>query len=200
MTDDELRFRECYAAHVRALLGYAVRRTPSPEDAADTVAETMLIAWRRIADVPPEPETRLWLYGVARRVLANAHRSDRRRERLAARLGQQLTDELAARDPADLIVPTEIATALASLPDVEREVTLLTAAEGLSPAEIAIVLDANPNTVRTHLHRARLKLRTALLDAEGIDATVTSKRVGATGHTEAGRPTPRLVEQSKEPR
>lgn len=65
------RFRVLYAAHLNAILGYALRRVAAPEDAADVVAETFLIAWRRCADVPPGGEARLWLYGVARRVLAN---------------------------------------------------------------------------------------------------------------------------------
>ena len=40
-----------YRAHVRAVLGYALRRVERPEDAADIVAETMLVAWRRQNDV-----------------------------------------------------------------------------------------------------------------------------------------------------
>ncbi len=55
------------------------------------VAETFLVAWRRSADLPRDDEVRLWLYGVARRVLANHHRSGIRRERLGERLRQCLT-------------------------------------------------------------------------------------------------------------
>ncbi len=64
---DEGKFRSAYESHARALLGYALRRTATPADAADAVAETMLTAWRRIDIVPDEPETVLWLYGVARK-------------------------------------------------------------------------------------------------------------------------------------
>ncbi|WP_432950312.1 RNA polymerase sigma factor [Kribbella sp. CA-253562] len=43
-----------------------MRRVGSPDDAADVFAETMLVAWRRIDEVPADETARLWLYGVAR--------------------------------------------------------------------------------------------------------------------------------------
>jgi RNA polymerase sigma-70 factor, ECF subfamily len=54
------------------------------------MAETFLTSWRRLEEVPPGPEARLWLYGVARRVLANHHRGQRRRSALADRLRGEL--------------------------------------------------------------------------------------------------------------
>jgi RNA polymerase sigma-70 factor, ECF subfamily len=51
---------------------YAVRRLGVADDAGDAVADTFAVAWRRIAEVPPPPQDRLWLYGVARRVVAEA--------------------------------------------------------------------------------------------------------------------------------
>ncbi|HEY3140934.1 MAG TPA: sigma factor, partial [Acidimicrobiales bacterium] len=75
-------FEELYRAQVRSLLAYALRRVDHPEQAADVVAETMLVAWRRLDQVPPGDEARLWLFGVARRVLANQRRGSARRDRL----------------------------------------------------------------------------------------------------------------------
>jgi len=64
------RFEVVYAAHRGPVLGYVLRRTGNPDDAADVIAETFLTAWRRLDEIPRDPQTRLWLYGVARRVLA----------------------------------------------------------------------------------------------------------------------------------
>jgi len=64
-----------YAAHRVPLLGYALRRTDNTDDAADVLAETFLAAWRRLDEVPRGDEARLWLYGTARRVLANHRRA-----------------------------------------------------------------------------------------------------------------------------
>jgi RNA polymerase sigma-70 factor (ECF subfamily) len=79
MATREARFEELFARTRSALMGYAVRRVGDPADDADVVAETYLVAWRRLDEVPPGEETRLWLFGVARRVLANHQRGERRR-------------------------------------------------------------------------------------------------------------------------
>ena len=76
------RVYERYAADIAA---YALRRSAAA-DAADVVADTFLVAWRRRGDIPAEPKTLPWLYGVARRVLANQRRSRNRRTRLHDRL------------------------------------------------------------------------------------------------------------------
>jgi DNA-directed RNA polymerase specialized sigma24 family protein len=75
---------------------YAARRTDSPEDTEDVMSETFLTAWRRIADVPEGEAARLWLYGVARRVLANQRRGQSRR----AGLAERLKDKLSAARPS----------------------------------------------------------------------------------------------------
>src|SRR4029453_6989545 len=75
------RVEALFRAPPHARLGYARRRVDRPEDAADVVADTMLVAWRRLDEVPSGRETRPWLFGVARRVLANGRRGRGRRDR-----------------------------------------------------------------------------------------------------------------------
>lgn len=65
----EDQFREVYDRHYAAVVGYALRRADSRDDAADVVAETFLIAWRRLDDLPGGDDALLWLYATARRVL-----------------------------------------------------------------------------------------------------------------------------------
>src|SRR4051794_19292838 len=85
----EQRFSGLYRAYARALLGYSLRRCADPDEAADVVAESFLIAWRRLPDVPPSEEARLWLYGTARNVLSNQKRGARRRDALTQRLREE---------------------------------------------------------------------------------------------------------------
>ena len=96
-----------------------LRRTDSPDDAADVLAETFLVAWRRLDDMPSGEVSHLWLYGVARRILADHHRGEQRRTKLADRV----RDELAARLP--LPAPsgegTPFAAAFRSLSNDDRE-------------------------------------------------------------------------------
>ncbi len=159
---DEDRFRALFEACSPAVLAYAVRRTANPTDAADVVAETFVVAWRRIGDVPVGDEARLWLFGVARRVLSNHRRGSLRRSRLADRLRTRLAD-VHIEDPSAAVEAVQIVRAgLALLDDDDRELLLLTSWEGLTPTELAAVLGVPAATVRTRLHRARGRLRDAL--------------------------------------
>ncbi|MBB5977967.1 RNA polymerase sigma factor [Kribbella solani] len=163
-TDDAARFREVFDGNFRALLGYAIRRAESVDDAADVVADTFLVAWRRIGEVPPGDAARLWLYGVARRVLANRRRGDIRRERLGEKLRLELVS--AVPDPAETSDSgVVVRAAMARLNDSDRELLMLTGWDGLEPAEAATVLGLPARTVRTRLHRARKRLRNLLGDA-----------------------------------
>jgi RNA polymerase sigma factor (sigma-70 family) len=171
-------FELLYRTQVRLVLAYALRRVDRPEDAADVVAETMLVAWRRQHDVPAGDEARLWLFGVARRVLANHRRGVGRRDRLGDRLRQEL-QHLVVADPAAAVETTLVVRqALDQLDELDREVMQLTAWESLTPGEVAVVLSIPPTTVRTRLHRARRRLRVAL-DLAGLDV---GERAGCGGH------------------
>jgi len=154
-------FRRLYAAHVDRVLGYALRRVDRPEDAADVVAETFLVAWRRLGEVPEGDEARPWLYGVARRTLANQRRGDQRRHRLGERLREQLS--LCVPDPADPVASrVTLRAALARLRPSEREVLELSLWEDLEPRQIATVLGLSSLAVRSRLSRARTRLRDEL--------------------------------------
>lgn len=160
----EARFEGLYAAHGRAVLAYAVRRTSNPQDAADVVADTFLVAWRRLDEVPSADEARLWLYAVARHVLANQRRSARRRERLADRLRDELPGALDSVRPPSAGTGA-VRAALAELGPEDQEILRLCGWEELTPREIATVLGVSHVAARSRLHRARHRLRRALQGA-----------------------------------
>lgn len=155
--DSERRRRfETVAAEVFDPLQRYLRRRASADDAADAFAETMLVIWRRLDDVPlewPLP----WCYSVARRTLANQRRGRQRQLRLVQRLAAEPVYHQAEpdSDPA-------LETALASLPDADRELLTLWAWEGLEPREIADVLGLTANAVSLRLTRAKKKLADSL--------------------------------------
>jgi RNA polymerase sigma factor (sigma-70 family) len=158
--DRRSRFEEIYTAHCTPMLGYALRRTANGDDAADVVAETFLVAWRRLDDVPPGDDARLWLYGVARRVLANHHRGERRKSELSDRLSRDLAP--VHHDPEYTGELALVAAAFRSLPEADRELLALVGWEGLDHAEIAAVFGCSRNAVRIRLHRARARFATAV--------------------------------------
>jgi len=163
----QIRYGRLYREQGRAILAYALRRVESPEDAADVVAETFLVAWRRLDEVPVDDGGRLWLYAVARRVIANLHRSERRRTRLGQRLAESLRTELATQ-PAPAGEAAEVLRVMGGLGDGDRELLLLISWEELSPGEAAEVLGISSLAARSRLHRARRRLRALLEQRESV--------------------------------
>lgn len=154
MTDDRRRrFEQMYEANYGRVLGYVVRRIARPDEAADVIAETFLTAWRRLDDVPAGEAARPWLLGVARRVLANQDRSERRRVALGERLRSELTAARYGREPSAGL--RDAAVAFRSLPEADREILALAGWEGLDAGQIAVVLGCSRNAARIRLHRAR---------------------------------------------
>jgi RNA polymerase sigma-70 factor, ECF subfamily len=163
MTDEarrqrfEVAYRELYAP----ICGYTLRRVREPEDAAEVIAETFATLWRRFDRCPAGEELRPWLFGVARRVLANQRRGERRRSALSERLAVNI--DPAALEGARTDEPSStLAGAFASLSESDREILSLAAWEGLTRDELAIALGTSRATVRLRLHRARKRLRAAL--------------------------------------
>ncbi|MEV4800468.1 RNA polymerase sigma factor [Nonomuraea sp. NPDC049421] len=158
--DRRRRFEELYQANHDPVLAYLVRRTANGHDAADVLAETFMTVWRRLDDVPAGEKARPWLFGVARRVLANHRRGERRHAALTTQLASELS--VVQRQVREEPAMDALATAFGALPDGYREVLSLADWEGLSIAEIAVVLGCSANAVRIRLHRARRRLARAL--------------------------------------
>ena len=155
--DDRARFEALVAEVVEPVRRFLARRTDA-DTADDVLAETLLVCWRRLDQVP-DPALP-WVYGVARNCLANAERGDRRQRRLAARITVVDPPQEVAPEPES---PDERVTeALAAMRPDEAELLRLWAWEQLGPSEIAEVLGVTPNAASIRLHRARGKFVDAL--------------------------------------
>ncbi|MEV6981869.1 sigma-70 family RNA polymerase sigma factor [Sphaerisporangium sp. NPDC051017] len=170
MDDDrKMLFERVYLDTYEPILGYATRRCDSPEDAADVVAETFEIAWRRLDDLPPGEQARLWLYGVARNVLANHRRGLMRRHVHQAGLREDVADLYARTSLSEERMEfAAIARVFRDLSDEDRELLSLVAWEGLDAGEIAGVLGCSRNAARIRLHRARRRFSRGLA-AAGVE-------------------------------
>jgi len=145
--------------HAARVYAYAARRV-GRDAADDVVADTFVVAWRRRSGRPSRPLP--WLYGVARRVIADRRRTG---ERFTA-----LIDRIAAHDrPAteDATGRLDAMVALESLSDDDREVLLLDAWEGLGSADAARALGITAPSYRMRLSRARRRLARAMDDHRG---------------------------------
>jgi RNA polymerase sigma-70 factor (ECF subfamily) len=148
-------FDRLFAAHYGSILAYAIRRVSNRETAEDVAAETFAVTWRRWTDVPADPLP--WLYGVARRLIANDVRASGRRDRLHTRLGSNRSPS--PRDPADLVQARDaVLVALDRLSEPEKEILRLVAWEGLDSYRGARALGCTRPAFALRLHRARRKL------------------------------------------
>lgn len=134
------------------------------------MAETFTVAWRRFHEVPEEPLP--WLYGVARKVIANHRRSRRRWLNLLARLHREPAD---VETPGDSLEPVRLA--LSRLRPADQELLRLSAWEGLSHEQIGATLDISANAVAIRAHRARKQLAVEL-GALGLTARKTEASAG----------------------
>jgi RNA polymerase sigma factor (sigma-70 family) len=152
------------------MLAYALRRTSSPEDAADVVAETFAVAWRRLDDLPTGDDRILWFYATARRVLANHHRRVRRRDELIDRIASELRCGLVHVESVDTDRVALLA-AFRRLGEADRELLMLAGWDGLDSAELARLLRCSRTAVRIRLHRARARLTREMGSVESCRET-----------------------------
>lgn len=170
------RFEALYRDHYTDVFAYVVRRA-NPEAAHDVVADTFVVAWRKIDRVPAEPLP--WLLAVARRTLANHRRSMHRRERLLRRMA---TERAPAPDalPSPGGLPSLLFEALTRLPEPDQEMLALIAWEGFSPSDVAHAFGITQVACRVRLHRARRRLHKEIdrIDAQKGAAVRPARGLG----------------------
>ena len=165
----EERFDALFRQYLPDMVAYCGWRSGSQADSQDAVADVFLTVWRKLDEIPKGDEARLWLYGAARRVLANQARAGRRRVRLSARVAEAYGGEEAPAEDAVVVqsaatspaVVDAVHLALSHLTPADREVLLLAEWEGLTPTQIAAVMGCPTVTARGRLFRARRRFRQA---------------------------------------
>lgn len=159
MSRDVTRLTRALERSTGDILAYLERRV-GVDDAPDLLGETMVVAWRRVGDLPDESErARMWLFGIARGTLLNHARGARRRRALADRIRLQVRRDLSA-PAADAGV--EVRDAIARLGPDEAEIVRLVHWDGFSLTDAAELLGIPASTARGRYQRAKSELRVAL--------------------------------------
>lgn len=152
------RFLRLFEAHGEQILLYFKRRTDA-QSAQDGAADTFLVAWRRIDEIPEGSELP-WLYGVARRVLSQQRRAHGRRRHLVQKLGGLAPHD--SPSPDYVVVRsseyTAVLEALERLRPADRELLRLAVWEELQHAEIGTILGCSAHAVDQRLYRATKRL------------------------------------------
>ncbi|WP_327088133.1 RNA polymerase sigma factor [Nonomuraea sp. NBC_01738] len=152
-----------------AMLYRYVSKRLGPEPAEDLVGETFLVAFARRKSYDLSfHDARPWLFGILTKLISRHRRTEGARYRALMRSPldgdiESPADRVAAGVSAQAARP-ELAEALASLPQKDRDVLLLVAWGDLTYGEVALALDIPIGTVRSRLNRGRRKVRAALGD------------------------------------
>lgn len=176
--DAEARFRDLYETTYDDLVRFAQRRVDHGH-AEDLAAETMLVAWRRFDQLPEQPgDARAWLFGIARNLLLNARRGERRRGALEVRIARTAAGG-AVTDDADVVARhVDLSRAWRRLTPQHQETLALTVWDHLTSSEAALVLGISPVAYRLRLTRARRALRALtdhLAEPAGTPAGLTER-------------------------
>ena len=167
MSTAEQRFTEMYERHYADVERY-VRRRAADVAVRDVVAEVFLVGWRRFDELP-DPALP-WLYGVARKILANELRGIERSGRLQARV-MSMADPHVRDYAEDVAGRLAVAAAFDSLPHLDQETLRVIAWEQLSLRDAAKAQGCSVATFGMRLHRARRRLRRALDAASANELT-----------------------------
>lgn len=176
----EERFGALYDSHSPHVYRYFLRRVDEEASAQDCTADTFLVAWRRLEEIPEGTKSLPWLYGVARNVLSNHYRSNFRTRRLFLRLGFLRREVVPT--PEGVVVrrseDREVTEALRQLTPEDQELLRLSVWEELDNGEIGELLGCSAHAVAQRRHRATRRL---------------ARQLGLTGHKGVEAATPRLA-------
>jgi RNA polymerase sigma-70 factor (ECF subfamily) len=161
---DEAALAELVRRWHPRLLAHAFRLTGDQDGAGDVVQEAWLGIVRGLERIDDPARFAGW----ARRVVANKAADWIRRRQVERRTSPlDLSTASAAETPGRSSEASRaVRDAIAGLDDAHRSVVALHYVEDMSVAEIAAVLDIPVGTVKSRLHTARERLRTALERSE----------------------------------
>ncbi len=166
---------QLYARHAEELVGFCARQTLQAEVAVELVGETFARAFIHRADFRGEGEREAiaWVYGIARRQLADYFRAGQVHRRALERLGVA-TPELLQSDyerieelAALTSLRSQVADGLAALSADHREALRLRIVEERAYPDVARELGVSEQTARARVSRALRVLRRDIKGVEG---------------------------------
>lgn len=148
---------------IPALRAFARTFYHDPSDADDLVQETLTKALAKIEQFQPGTNMKSWLFTIMRNTFCTRIKVSNREAPAAA----DCASSRPAADPTQewSLRGKEIRDAVARLPDEQREVLVLIGVLGVSYEETAEICGCAMGTVKSRLHRARLRLLSELGEA-----------------------------------
>jgi RNA polymerase sigma-70 factor (ECF subfamily) len=158
---DEEAFECLLYPYRNSMLNLSYRMVGNLEDAKEVCQEAIFKIFRYLNGYKKGKSFKNWMYKIVVNTSNDFLRKRRRQENIFA-MKKAMVDNLSTNPETQFLnkeVWGKIAFCLEDLSPKERAVFLLRDGEGLSVKEAAGVLGASSMSVRTHLSRARQKLR-----------------------------------------
>jgi RNA polymerase sigma-70 factor (ECF subfamily) len=165
-------FEAIYRQHAGRLYNLAVRMSGSVHEAEDLLQEVFLQAYRKMGSYRGEASLGTWLYRLGVNHCLDRLRGRRaKQERVTDSLDVEGRPEPAAAPAAALAAVSrmDLERAIGQLPDGSRAAFLLHDVEGFEHREIAAMLGVAVGTSKSQVHKARLRLRRILADADAAN-------------------------------
>ncbi len=169
---DRGAFAMLYDTTVRRIFGLALRITGQQELAEEVVNDVYLQVWRQAHSYAPERgKVIAWLCILCRsRALDALRRSNTRVRQTAIDRDNSVPEQRDPYPPPDLLAAVEqgsaVHAALSKLNDTQRQLVALAYLRGYTHSELARFLEMPIGTVKTHLHRAMIKLKELMSNSE----------------------------------
>lgn len=171
---DASAFDAVYAAEKAGLYGFLLRLSRDTHVSADLFQNVWLKLAKHATSLRPDSNIRAWLYTVARREYVSFRRAQ------ALDVSRLLVlDRERGESPADTSLDSQLSAlkaALGCLADPDREVLLLSSAEGLDSDQVAAILGISNAALRQRLARARRRLAAALSSERELERELTSAK------------------------
>lgn len=153
-------FRGLVDAHRDRVYGLALRVVRSAHDAEEIAQDAFVRAWRALPQFRGDARFSTWLFRITmRRALDAASALKRKHAREVGLETIESMPEAAGRATHDAAAARRLETMIAALPEAYRLTVTLHYYDERSVEEIADILDTPAGTVKTHLFRARARLR-----------------------------------------
>jgi RNA polymerase sigma-70 factor, ECF subfamily len=179
MTDNRasIDFREKMVAEIPSLRAFAASLSGSIQQADDLVQDTLLKAWSHADSFTQGTNIRAWLFTILRNTYYSLYR--RRGREVQDTDGMYSSKVAVSGGQESAIDLADFRTALAKLPEEQREVLIMVGATGLSYEETAAICGVAVGTIKSRVNRARVKLAELLgiNSAEDIGPDRTSLAV-----------------------
>ena len=161
------RFERLIRPHVESLRRFARKLERSPDDAEDLLQEALLQGLTRLDQLQSDAAARVWISRVLYRTFLNRCRK-RRSDRTEAWSEQAEQTVILFPGPdsrlSDKQLADRMASAMAQLPEQQRQAVWLVDGQGFKFSEAAEILGVRPGTVASRVARGRATLRQDLAD------------------------------------